>query len=98
MDQVGWLNGNPRTKETQTMALQCDVCGAMKNKMGLPWTEQGLRVHKQRVHPKGQPTELAPAPKKTHHKRPPVMVSFCPCCGTNLAVLQAALNVARKGV
>jgi hypothetical protein len=79
--------------------LKCDECGATKTKTGVPWNEAGLRIHKARVHgttkpssPNGPPEAVKP--KK--QKRQELTVAFCPCCGINLALVQAAMNVAGR--
>ena len=76
--------------------LKCPDCGATENKLGQPWTETGLRIHRIRIHNLRKQDNGTDPPPSKKQKRPAVVVSFCPCCGINLALVQAAINVAGR--
>lgn len=76
--------------------LKCNKCGATANHRGDLWDEAGLRVHKSRwcraTLDKGKAAKKAKV--KAELPGAPAL-SFCPCCGLNLQVLQAALSIAQ---
>lgn len=78
-----------------THPFVCDQCNKSFSK------ELGLRTHKALVHyaksPKGKPVNKGSKPATivpTPAKDVRLPVSYCPCCGTNIAVVAQAMKIA----
>lgn len=79
--------------------LSCNVCGATKDRKGRRFEdEESVLRHMRAAH--GAQTK--PAAKRSGngrvHLAPRAAAKFCPQCGCNLEVVNAALSLAEGGV
>ena len=89
----------------KNVILQCDICGAKASQSGKPFTLAGLAAHKKHLHENEssvqenqQGSENAPRPKSRKSAKVRNMlrpdashVKFCPQCGFNMEVVNAAM-------
>lgn len=87
--------GASETTEGSAPPLQCDICGATKGRRGNAFRNQrDLKTHRANAHrhlATRNPIDNV-APKLASAQQPQSRVHFCPNCGCNLEVVNAALS------
>ena len=88
---------------SEAAPLACDICGASQNSRGVQFkTDKNVAQHKQRIHgivEAGEAMEAEPAPgalkskkgRKVAYSPEANHVKFCPRCGFNMEIVNAAM-------
>lgn len=97
---------NPTTAPVENnglAAFHCDVCGATTSRRGRPFRSAGDVLRHKTLHDHGVRTAEAPGDNATRRRGSAVAhnvvshrANFCPNCGFNLEVINAAIDLVNR--